>query len=288
MNPPLEFRCPSCQQRLTAKAEKAGRRVKCPRCGGSLVVPVEEEPLPPPVHDRAFPPVLSPIIDDSDLPVIVLGEELASPAPKIHLSEPFDPTWVSFPRRLIYIHAALLAIALAGAFGLGYWVGRDPPPKGDSSPAQTWPIALDGRVTWIGPFGEQAGDDGAVVMAFPRARRPGRTEKPSLAGLGPTDPSPAENDPVIEAIAAQGGAYFRADGEGSFRLVLPRPGEYYLLFLSRHATRPDGDQVRREHLAEMGEYFTAALELIGPQQYSWSLRDLDADSDISHAFQSLR
>ena len=288
MTPPLEFRCPNCQQRLMAKAEKAGRRVKCPRCGGSLVVPGDEEPLPPPVQELSYPPIHSPIIDDSDLPVIVLGEEPAPPVPRIHAAQPFDPTWISFPRRLIYFHAALLALVLGGAFGLGYWVGRDQRPSADSSAAQTSPIALDGRATHIGPVGDQAGDDGAVVMALPRARRPGRTEKPSLAGLGPLDPSPADNDPVLEAVVTQGGAYFRADSEGRFRLVLPQPGEYYLLFISRHATRPDGDEVRREHLAEMGEYFTGALELIGRQQYSWSLRNLEADSNVSHAFHRAR
>jgi hypothetical protein len=204
--------------------------------------------------------------------------------PRIQVAQPFDPTWISFPRRLIYLHATLLAIGLAGAFGVGYWAGRNASSKADSSPAQASPIALDGRVTYRDAATELAGDNGAVVVAFPRARRPGRTEKPSLAGLGPLDPSPADNDPVIEAVAAQGGAYFRADSEGRFRLVLPQPGEYYLLFVSRHVTRPQNDDVRREHLAEMGEYFTGALELIGRQQYSWSLRDLDAESIVSQSF----
>jgi len=279
----IEFRCPNCQQRLTAKPEKAGRRVKCPRCGGSLVVPVGQGPAPPPIQTPAPSEASQPPPDDSDPPLIVIGDDPTAAGGRPHAAEPYDPTWVSFPRRLIYIHAALLALFLAASFGLGYWVGREPRADSDRPPHTAAPIALDGRVTFHSPSG-LSGDDGAVVMAFPRTRRPGRTEKPSLAGLGPLDAPPADNDPVVEAIAAQGGAYFRADGEGRFRLVLPRPGEYYLLYISRRVRRPDEQDIRREHLAEMGEYFTAAIDLIGGQQYSWSLRDLTAESDVGFTF----
>jgi hypothetical protein len=304
---PLEFRCPNCQQRLSAKAEKVGRRVKCPRCGGSLIVPADivEETFPPVNHDvgQAHLPATDPSgqfpssIDlsssaitspdatgDAELPVIVLDEEFPPPSPRVLAAEPFDPTWVSFPRRVIYVHAATLALLLAGAFGLGYLVGHDHRPSAVSAPQSSAPIALDGRVTYPGPNFDQIGDDGSVVIALPRAARPGRTEKPSLAGLGPLDPAPADNDPVVEALAALGGVYLRTDNEGRFRMVLPQSGEYYLLYISRHATRENNNPIRREHLAEMGEYFTSSLELVGRQQYAWSLRTLDPESNVDHTF----
>ncbi|MBX9791816.1 MAG: biopolymer transporter ExbD [Pirellulales bacterium] len=45
----LRFACPHCQKRLKVAEEHSGRRVNCPRCGKSLVVPDSERtrtPLP--------------------------------------------------------------------------------------------------------------------------------------------------------------------------------------------------------------------------------------------------
>jgi DNA-directed RNA polymerase subunit RPC12/RpoP len=288
MSPPLDFRCPNCQQRLTAKAEKVGRRVKCPRCGGALVVPGSGDAAAPPVSDPSRSAgSVSPEVETIELPVVIASDEPDYPArPNLAASEPFDPNWVAFPRRLLYVHAIVLGVTLAGVFALGYLVGRDQQrrPRSESSALATGPISVDGRVTYTNRSKEQVGDDGAVVIALPRDRRPSRTEKPSLAGLGPRDPPPPDNDPVLEAIAALGGAYVRTDPEGRFRLVLPTAGEYYVLYISRNAARGESAEIGREERAAMGEYFIGGLELIGRQQYAWSLRTLDADSDASHSF----
>jgi hypothetical protein len=253
-----------------------------------LIVPAGPEPAPPAIHNAPTVTFTSPPADrEADLPVIVVGDEAEPPQQqRPALQQPFDPSWVSFPRRLLYIHALVFGLVMAGVFTLGYFVGRDPWRRlgGGPSSGSTGPIAVDGRVTYANRADEQVGDDGAVIIALPRARQPSRTEKPSLSGLGPLDPSPPDNDPVLEAIATLGGAYVRADQEGRFRLALPQSGDYYLLYISRNASRGQSTEISRQDRAAMGEYFTSATELIGRQRHAWLLKTLDADSDASHSF----
>jgi serine/threonine-protein kinase len=45
--PPIFFCCAHCQHRLRAKPDKAGKRVKCPRCGSAVEVPSLQANLPP-------------------------------------------------------------------------------------------------------------------------------------------------------------------------------------------------------------------------------------------------
>ncbi len=44
---PTSIRCPGCQSTLRVRPELAGKRVKCPKCGKPLEVPVETEELVP-------------------------------------------------------------------------------------------------------------------------------------------------------------------------------------------------------------------------------------------------
>lgn len=37
--------CPYCATKLRAPDDKAGRKMKCPKCGSAVVVPIEEVPL---------------------------------------------------------------------------------------------------------------------------------------------------------------------------------------------------------------------------------------------------
>src|SRR5262249_36223086 len=41
---PMRFRCRSCDQALRVPAEKAGRKVRCNRCGAVLLVPAADDP----------------------------------------------------------------------------------------------------------------------------------------------------------------------------------------------------------------------------------------------------
>jgi DNA-directed RNA polymerase subunit RPC12/RpoP len=42
----IVFRCPGCSVRLQVPDAKAGKKGKCPRCGGRIVVPTEPPPVP--------------------------------------------------------------------------------------------------------------------------------------------------------------------------------------------------------------------------------------------------
>jgi hypothetical protein len=48
----IAFRCSSCDQALKIPAEKAGRKIKCTRCGTELTVPSQEPAPPPPKEDQ--------------------------------------------------------------------------------------------------------------------------------------------------------------------------------------------------------------------------------------------
>src|SRR2546428_319979 len=41
---PIRFACPSCGQPLLARDDKVGRKLKCPKCRKTLVVPTESQP----------------------------------------------------------------------------------------------------------------------------------------------------------------------------------------------------------------------------------------------------
>src|SRR5258707_5892763 len=62
---PIAFVC-QCGKRLSSKDETAGRRVRCPNCGGALIVPgsaaeravkAPPPPPPPPPQPAAPPPI---------------------------------------------------------------------------------------------------------------------------------------------------------------------------------------------------------------------------------------
>jgi hypothetical protein len=78
-------------------------------------------------------------------------------------------------------------------------------------------------------------------------------------------------------LASLGGAAASTDGAGEFQLVLPHPGDYYVLFISRHAKRAAGQLPAATDLQEMADYFQSPAELIADKQYAWSARGLSAD-----------
>ncbi|MHC4177330.1 MAG: hypothetical protein ACYSWU_07480 [Planctomycetota bacterium] len=76
----------------------------------------------------------------------------------------------------------------------------------------------------------------------------------------------------------------RADGSGDFSLVVPDRGKYHLLIISNHAVRPGGTELPEADLLEMQPYFSTARLLIGPYQYSWTLREINDHIRIDHSF----
>ena len=62
--------------------------------------------------------------------------ELRVPSPQPARLTPVPSTTILFPRRMLYVHAAILFATSLAAFGLGYLSGRSAGPVGDNSATQ--------------------------------------------------------------------------------------------------------------------------------------------------------
>lgn len=184
---------------------------------------------------------------------------------------------VLFHRRTIYLQGALFLVAVALAFGFGYLVGRSgaaakPSASGNRTPDEQEQVLLEGQVVYDAGSGRPEGDAGAVVVVLPESRMPG--SRLPLGVLPPGAPGSAEADVAVRTIEGCGGAYGRADASGAFALVLPRPGKYRLLLVSRHASRPADDPIDELDREEMGRYFRRPEQWIGPWKYRWTLEEV--------------
>src|SRR5215469_15765902 len=106
-------------------------------------------------------------------------------------------------------------------------------------------------------------------MALPADKKP--DVKIAAEGLRADDDD--EEGPGVNALREVGAEVSRSDAKGKFELVVPRPGNYTLLVVSRHATRP-GTPLDPADAKELGKYFAAPRELIGQQRYALSVRRL--------------
>src|SRR5262245_8095079 len=73
----ITFQCSDCHQTLRVSADKAGKKVRCPKCGAVLPIPQAEEqaervkpaPAPAPAPARAAPPLVPrEVADDESRP----------------------------------------------------------------------------------------------------------------------------------------------------------------------------------------------------------------------------
>jgi hypothetical protein len=77
--------------------------------------------------------------------------------------------------------------------------------------------------------------------------------------------------------------------DGNYRLSLAGADRYFLLVVSRHTLAADNAEPDREHLAQMGRYFTSALDLIdggdGVQsKFLWCNERVRSDTRRDHDF----
>jgi len=87
----IPLTCDHCEKKLRLRDELAGKRIKCPGCGGVLTVPLLEsdDEAPPPKKEAAFTPVkpsrMRPVDDDdeedddSDLPPAKRSQNVRKP-----------------------------------------------------------------------------------------------------------------------------------------------------------------------------------------------------------------
>jgi hypothetical protein len=177
----------------------------------------------------------------------------------------------------VYALAGLLLGIAIFAFLAGFLIGRGQRSVGretapDGEAAQSDPVALEGSVIYSAAPGNYQGDADSVAIAVP-VDKPPRQKLPSV-GLRPTDADESQADAAGAALREGGGALARTDSEGDFQLVVPQPGDFHLLLVSRHAKRPPGASLSPDDLAEMSAYFADPAGLIGAQKYEWSRRRL--------------
>lgn len=260
---PVRFRCHGCQRVLNALERKIGERVNCPGCGALLVVP-EGDTVPSP-------------------PGIASSPDATSRVPRAESGESSTHSGgIRISRRAIYAQAVLLAVAAAGFFTAGYFIGRgrEQPAPGDSAPRT---IAVAGRIEFAGPGGTPIPEAGAAVLILPAERKPRRDAKIDAAAFGPLAPVPAENEPAMAHLESLGGVYLRTDASGDFRASLPQRGRYYVLIVSRESAGGAVEPSRTD-LATLGEYVVDALALLGSQRYHLTTAELADGSRFEHLF----
>jgi hypothetical protein len=186
-------------------------------------------------------------------------------------------------RRAVYAQAALMAGLLVVAFLAGLFVGRGHRPAAPGATpekAVAEPVALGGHVLYALSPGDSLPDEGAVVIALPADRKP--DVKIEARGLR------ADEETDLDAQAALGeigAAASRSDAGGQFELVVPRPGNYALLIISSHATRPEGATLPMADGEELSRYFASPRDLIGQKRYALlSQRLAGAPPPVTHEF----
>jgi hypothetical protein len=170
-------------------------------------------------------------------------------------------------RQAVYVQGVLFVVVAAIAFGAGYFIGRGRAP--DAKNAKDGDaVSLTGNVIFSPAAGIVESDAEAVVMALPRDTPPAR--KFAARGLRPLDRDAGFWDVATRNIHENGGDCVRADENGAFHLVAPKPGTYYVLLVSRKASRPPGQPIDKEVLAQLSAYFEVPTDLIGQSEYYWS------------------
>ena len=177
-------------------------------------------------------------------------------------------------RRAVYFQGVLFVGLGVFFFAAGYLIGRGvgPADLGENAGGRGDAVLLQGQLEYTAAGGEIKPDEGAVVLALPLSRFP--NPKLPVHEIGPLSPAPDDGARVLLALEDIGGRYARADAAGEYSLVVPEPGEYRLVFISRHAERPANNAVDEIELNLLRRYFTPAPALIGRQSYVMQLADL--------------
>lgn len=301
---PIRFQCANCQQRLSVSSRKAGARAKCPKCQQTLTVPSAEEAerqlaaaaataVAAPGQPRETDPWADFAVFDDDVEWVYEQETApairgAGPRTSTHpgrssLPDRVDPEKVAVPRSLLYMQGILLGVVGLVCFTLGVLVGGSTvgEPSAENQPPQ--PCLVAGKVTYKASGGGLLPDAGAVIVVLPQDAKP--EQKAPIEGLIPAAPFPVPTDPGLQSIQSIGGEYTRADVNGEFRLRVPDRGKYHVLVLSRNARRRPSEELRRSDLAQLGDFFMPAPDLLGQNRYRWQPQSIRRDTTLDVVFE---
>lgn len=112
-------------------------------------------------------------------------------------------------------------------------------------------IAIDGKVTYVGPTGTSP-DEGAIIFLFPLHW----DESPLVIGrLSPALPTPVDF-PTKNQPETKGVYFARADSEGLFDFRITQAGTFRVLIVSAHRLRTESDsssQKREDDIAQISQ-----------------------------------
>lgn len=235
-----------------------------------------------PVHeDTARRPSDWRTIDDAadDAPPVVIAEPPPVALWRADARTSLDVHGESFAarfgaRRRAFLGQIVLYSAIAGAaFVLGFALARSQQDRAAIAPGANEPVLIEGRIVFSDHTGAKRGDFGALVLAVPVAPLPLVKLRP--LSLNSSAASLADAD--ANEFARVGAAMARADENGAFALVVPRPDAYRLLWISRQTSRPPNQMPAADDLAILADYFAAPIDLIGLRRYALATQRIDPD-----------
>ena len=264
--------------------------------------------MPPPVTQTATPaiviaPAVVPLVEHVRPPATDYGFDFSQPAAvpatarkaeptpstTVPTSQPLvtipaapfaDAVWLS--RRAIYTHVAILVLVSLVTFLVGWISGG----AGSRLPVgnNAGPVRFEAKLQYLAANGKTLPDDGAVVLIWPKQSKP--LERLSSKRLAPAEPAPPRDSPTLQAIETLRGAYTRADAQGEVRdVLLPEPGEYYVLVISRNLARPANEVINDKAIPILGDLFGAeALTLLGTRQFTLKSYTIADTRTLAHTF----
>lgn len=239
-------------------------------------MPLDEAAPPPPPRTAPEPPPETTIPSAGEHPILDRGSQT-----KTQTSGKSRGEMLLISRRTIYFQGLLIGLAAVSCLIGGILIGRGiGPPVKNPNDEDEETVEIVGSITVKKGAGAEVFEFGAVAIALP-ADQQGRLD---AAGLGPGS-LPLEGRGAAMAIEEFGGAYARTNGQGGFRLHLPRPGRYYLLLISRTAQRPKGVPIPANQLRQMQRFLAEPSNLIGQNKYAWALHEVKVGRlAVAHVF----
>ena len=212
-------------------------------------------------------------IPESELECSAEARVSKTPSPRLF---PMPADKILFPRRMIYIEAVLYLLIAAASFGMGYLIGHGgtyrPVAKEATEAVADKRVPIEGKVMLAPLSGDKTPDAGAVVIVLPDD-----LDKPlSPVGCRVDDTDAREIDSAANTIKALNGAMTRTSNNGGFSVVVPKPGMYHILIISKHLAREQSGALEEQGLREISKYFDPPADVLKDRRWKWIQRKVQS------------
>ena len=162
-------------------------------------------------------------------------------------------------------------------FSFGYYLGRyDMTPRKKPVTENLEPehtifdnLIVSGLVDVDSGKGFVEPEPDATIILLPKGIWP---ETPfEIQKIRVSSDRPEENSPVITNIRESGGDYGRTNENGRYSLLVKKPGEYWILAVSRRTRRERFSKPASDDMKEMKNYFNLPSNLVEGMVYHWKL-----------------